>query len=169
MTKLPIWRVVISVLIAISLLLNVVLIVGLLRVREGLQSALTVAGNALALSTSEPLAFVVSVDQAIPIQTTVPIEQSFVVPIELDYPLETVVNTYIDIPLLGRQDIAVPVEMVIPISTTLEIPIQMEIPISVTYQLQTEIPVEVQLPPTLLDTLADLIEQLGAGLQFPPR
>ena len=37
MTKLPIWRVVISVLIAISLLLNVVLIVGLLRVREGMQ------------------------------------------------------------------------------------------------------------------------------------
>ncbi len=169
MTKLRSWRVVISVCVAISLLLNVVLIVGLLRVREGLQSALTVAGNALALSTSEPLSFVVSVDQAIPIQTTIPIEQSFAVPLELDYPLKTVVNTYIDIPLLGRQDIAVPVEMVIPISTTLEIPIQMQIPISVTYQLQTEIPVEVQLPPTLLDTLAGLIEQLDAGLQFPPK
>ncbi len=169
MTKLRSWRVVISGFVAISILLNVVLIVGLLRTREGLRSALTVAGHAVSLSTSEPFAVVVSVDQMIPVQTTVPIEQSFAVPLELDYPLSTVVNTYIDIPLLGRQDIAVPVEMVIPISTTLEIPIQMAIPISVTYHLQTEIPIEVQLPRTLLETLANLIEQLDAGLQFPPK
>lgn len=169
MTKLRSWRVVISVLVAVSILLNVALIVGLLRVREGLQSALTAADNALVLSASEPLAFEVAVDQSIPIQTTVPIEQAFVVPLEFDYPLNTVVNTYVDIPLLGRQDIAVPVETVIPISTTLEIPVQMEIPISVTVQLQTEIPVEVQFPPTLLDALAGLIEQLDAGLKLPPK
>ena len=45
----------------------------------------------------------------------------------------------------------------------------MEIPISVTVQLQTEIPVEVQFPPTLLDALAGLIEQLDAGLKLPPK
>jgi hypothetical protein len=92
-----------------------------------------------------------------------------VVPLDFEYPLNTVINTYVDIPLLGRQDIAVPVETVIPINTMLDIPIQMDFPISVTYQLQTVIPVEVQLPPTLLDTFEGFIEQLNVALSFPPK
>jgi hypothetical protein len=45
-----------------------------------------------------------------------------VVPFEMDYSLSTVVNTYINIPILGRQSVAVPVDAVIPISETFEIP-----------------------------------------------
>jgi hypothetical protein len=166
MTKLRSWRVAISAFVAISIGLNVVLIVGLMYTREGLRSALAMANDTLIQSAGEPLVIEVAVDQAIPIQTMIPIEQSFVVPLEFNYPLNTVINTYVDIPVLGRQDIAVPVETVIPISTTLAIPVEMDVPISVTYQLQTRIPVEVQIPSTMLTALEGYFEQLDAGLSF---
>lgn len=169
MTKLRIWRAVVTVFVAVSLLLNVVLIVGLLRARNGLLSALSVAENALTLSTSKPLIFEVAVDQEIPIETTIPVDQDFTVPLEFDYELNTVINTYVDIPLLGRQDIAVPVETMIPIRTTLEIPVTADVPISVTYQLQASIPVEVDFPPTVLNTFENFAEKLESSLRFPSK
>jgi hypothetical protein len=109
----------------------------------------------------------VAVDQPIPIQADVPIDQVFVVPIDFVYPLETVVNTYVDIPVLGRQEITVPVETTIPINHTFEVPIQMTIPISVTYHLQTDIPVEVAVPPEVLQSLETLLAELSEGLAGP--
>ena len=169
MTKQGIWRALILVLVVLSLALNAALIVGALRVREGLVSALAGAEDALALLSGEPIAFDVAVDQEIPIQTTVPIEETFVVPIDFDYALDTVVETYVDIPILGRQDIAFPVQTVLPINTSFEIPVEMAVPISVTYQLQTDIPVEVELPSELLDAFDDLIGQLSAILDPLPK
>lgn len=147
MTKQGIWRAFILILVIISLAFNAVLIVSLLQAREGLVLALAGAEDAVALLSGEPLSFEVAVDQEIPIRTSVPIEETFVIPLSFDYTLDTVVETYVNIPLLGKQDIAVPVQTVLPISTTIEIPVEMTVPISVTYQLQTEIPVEVELPP----------------------
>lgn len=167
MTNRRIWQIAISVVALLSLLANGLLVLTLLRVRQGLSESLLVARNTLALSASEPIAFDVTVDQPIHIRTDVPIDEVFEVPIAFVYPLETVVTTYVNIPLLGRQEIAVPVETVIPIDHTLEAPIQMTVPISVTYQLQATIPVEVAWPPELLQGLDALLLRLISGLQAP--
>jgi hypothetical protein len=167
MTNRRIWRIAISVVTLLSLLANGLLIFTLLRMRRELYTSLLSARNTLALSASEPIAFDVTVDQPIPIRTDVSVDEVFDVPIAFAYPLETVVTTHINIPVLGRQEIAVPIETVIPIDHTLEVPIQMTVPISVTYQLQATIPVEVAWPPDLLEGLDALLLGLASGLQTP--
>ena len=157
---LRVWRMAISALVVSSLLLNVVLAVVLLGMRQDLREALQSARDALVATESEPLVLDVAVDEDIPIQMTVPIDQVFVVPLEMNYPLKTVINTYITLPVLGRQNISVPVDTVIPVSTTVEVPIRANVPISLTYHLQTEIPVEMHFPFRLSSTLEALIEDL---------
>jgi hypothetical protein len=161
-----VWRWIFSVLVVLSLLLNGFLLYSLLSVRKGLLDALASARNALAMVGDQPLAFEVTVDELVPIQTTIPIEQTFVVPLQIDYPLDTMVNTYIDIPILGKQELAIPVQTVIPISYPWEIPIQIEVPISFSYHLQQEIPVEVVVPADALDSLTDLLERLSEESQL---
>jgi hypothetical protein len=164
--KLKIWRWVVSILVVVSLILNGFLLYALLSFREGLVSALDAARSSLVDMEEQPLLFAVTVDKVVPIQTTVPIEQTFVMPLQLDYPLDTVVNTHIDIPILGKQALAIPVQTVIPISYTLEIPIQTAIPISLTYHLQEEIPVEVVVPAEISSSLTDLIGRLEEESQL---
>lgn len=169
MKGLRIWRLFVSVVAVISLLLNVVVIAGLLEIRGGLDRALTAARDALARQANQPIAFTVAIDQPIPIQADIPIDETFTIPIDFVYPLDTVINTHIDIPVLGRQEIAVPVETRIPISHTLEIPVEMTVPVSVTYHLQTDIPVEVAVPPDLLTTLDALLQGLTSELDPLPK
>lgn len=164
--KLRVWRWIFSVLVIVSLLLNGLLIYTLLNFQQELLSALAAARNGIVMIEEQPLAFSVTVDEMVPIRATVPIEQTFVMPLQLDYPLDTVVNTHIDIPILGKQELAIPVQTVIPISYTLEIPIQTEVPISLTYHLQQEIPVEVSVPVEALSFLTDFIEKLGEEAQL---
>ena len=164
--KLKIWRWVFSAMAIISLALNGFLIYSLLSFRRGLISALTAAQDSLARMEDQPLAFAVTVDEDVPIQTTIPIEQTFVMPLQIDYPLDTVVNTHIDIPILGKQELTIPVQTIIPISYTLEIPIQTEVPISLTYRLQQEIPVEVVMPAEVMGSLTDLLERLNEESQL---
>ena len=114
---------------------------------------------------SEPFVTQVSVDQEIPFNTTIPISQTFTVPLNIQYPLSTVVNTYVNVPILGRQDIAIPIETIIPIQYTLDVPIQVDVPISLTYHLQTEIPVEVAIPPEIRAPLDEILRQIEDGLQ----
>jgi hypothetical protein len=163
---LKLWRWILSVLVVVSLALNGFLIYSLLNFRRGLLSALAAARNSLVMMEDQPMVFSVTVDEEVPIQTTIPIEQTFVMPLQFDYPLDTVVNTQIDIPILGTQELAIPVQTVIPISYTLDIPIRTEVPISLTYRLQQEIPVEVVMPAEALGSLSDLIERLAEESQL---
>ena len=156
---LRVWRMAISALVVSSLLLNVVLAVVLLGMRQDLRRH-AVGARRPGATESEPLVLDVAVGEDIPIQMTVPLDQVFVVPLEMNYPLKTVINTYITLPVLGRQNISVPVDTVIPVSTTVEVPIRANVPISLTYHLQTEIPVEMHFPFRLSSTLDALIEDL---------
>lgn len=161
-----IWRGVLYALVLLSLIFNIVLAFAVLRGRSQFRAALLLARNALDVREQEPWTIQVALDQDMPIETTVPINHTFVLPLNMEYPISTVVNTHIDIPLLGRQEIAIPIEATIPISYTVEVPIQMDVPISMTYHLQTEVPVEVDIPPELFDSLNDLIDQLDDELHL---
>lgn len=159
------WFVILTVLVILSLALNGYLLITLLSVRRAALEAVNTARNSLAVMGSEPFVTQVSVDQEIPFDTTVPISQTLVVPLDIQYPLSTVVNTFVSVPVLGRQNIAIPIETIIPIEYTLEVPIQVEIPISLTYHLQTEVPVEVAIPPEIRAPLDDVLRQIEDGLQ----
>ncbi len=164
MKSLRLWRFAVSFLTVVSLMVNIVLVFALLDFRLGLRSAMTNARHALTLARTEPIELTVSVNEEVPIDTVVPLSDTFVIPLRFDFPLSTQVTTYVNIPLLGRQEIVVPVEAVIPVSETLEIPLFMSIPVSFTPTVEIDVPVQVALPLELIEALEDFIDDYEAGL-----
>jgi len=163
--KSRIWLIVLTVLVVFSLALNGYLVATLLGVRQTALDAVATARNNLAQLGSQPFVTQVSIDQEIPFDTVVPINQTLTVPINIDYPLSTVVNTAVNIPVLGRQEISLPIQTTIPIRYTLEVPIAVDVPISLTYHLQTDVPVEVVIPPQIRAPLDDVLRQIESGLR----
>jgi hypothetical protein len=164
-----IWRYAVSFLTIASLLVNVVLVLALLDIRRGLQSAMTSARDALTVARTEPIELTVSVYEEVPINTTVPISETFTIPLQFEFPLSTQVRTYVNIPLLGRQEIVVPVEAIIPINETLELPVVMTIPVNITPTLELDVPVQVALPVEFIEALESLIDGYEEGLRLPLR
>jgi len=158
------WRVLISVLVLASLAGNVFLIRSLIGAEKTLNQARDTARDALLSLESEPMVISVAIDEEIPIRTTVSFSDTLTVPFELDYTLSTVVNTYINIPILGRQSVAVPVNAVIPISETFEIPIAVSVPVSMTYPLELDIPVAVEIPAEMITGWVTYLDALDLGL-----
>ncbi len=160
-----IWLVVLTMLVVASLTLNAYFFLIITNLRRGLQDLITNVRVGLATVGREPFTVQVYVDEEIPFVTTVPINETLTWPLDINYPLSTVINTYVNVPLLGRQDIAIPIDTVIPIRYTLEVPVQTEVPISLTYHLQTTVPVEIALPPEIELTLDEILQQAEEGLQ----
>lgn len=160
-----IWMVVLTILVFVSLALNGYFFLIISNVRQGTLEVIGGVRESLATLGSEPFVIQVDVDQVIPFNTTVPISETFILPLDIDYPLSTVINTYFNIPFLGRQEIAIPIETIIPIQYTLEVPIRVDVPISMTYHLQTSVPVEVALPPEIGLSLDEMLRQVEEGLQ----
>ncbi len=167
MKRVQIWRYIISLLVIASLTINILLIYFLLQIERGFATSLEAARGALLDMSSEPLEITVEIDQMIPVNTTIAFSDTLTIPLRFEYPLDTIVNTYVQLPVLGRQDIVVPVQTVIPISQTFQMPVQMQVPISMTYPLQAEIPVQVEIPPQLTDTLHGFLDELERGMQRP--
>jgi len=160
-----IWLVVLTILVLASLALNGYFYLVITGFRQGALDLLTNARVGLAAFGAEPLVVQVQVNQEIPFNTTIPISETFVLPLDINYPLSTVINTYVNVPVLGRQDFAIPIDTIIPIRYTFEVPIQVEVPISLTYHLQTEVPVEVVIPPEIRSSLDEMLRQAEEGLQ----
>jgi len=157
--------VVLTVLVCILLVVNGFLIASLLRARAGALDALAAARSAVADIGGSPIVSQVAVDQTIPLSLTLPIDQEVTIPLKLDYPLSTVVNTGFDIPLLGRQEVAIPIEANIPINYNLTVPIRLTVPISFAYRLQTELPVAVELPAEIRTVLDQMLQTLESSLR----
>lgn len=167
MTWIRVWRLAISLLVLVSLILNIYLVCSLLGISQALESARTVAREALVSLAGEPVVVPIAVDESIPVQTTLAFSDTLVVPFQIDYTLDTVVSTSINIPFLGRQSVSVPVYAMIPISETLVIPVQMDVPISVTYPLKVEFPVVVEIPVELTDDLVGYLDTLDLDPGLP--
>jgi hypothetical protein len=160
-----IWLVMLTILVVASLALNGYFLLIISNVQQEALDMITSARVNLAAFGAEPLVVQVQVDEEIPFNTTVPISETFTLPLDIDYPLSTVINTYVDLPLLGRQDLALPIETILPIQYTLEVPIQTEVPISLTYHLQTTVPVEITLPPEISQSLDEMLRQAEGRLK----
>lgn len=115
--------------------------------------------------SGQPLALQIAIDQTIPISDTVSISDTFTVPIDTVFPFSTQVRTSFNIPLLGRQELSIPVAGSVPVKATFEVPLQAEFPISMTYRLALDLPVEVTLPPEVLQSVDQMLQQLEVGLR----
>ncbi len=159
------WLLLFSVLVLASLALHAFTFYTLIQVRKQAAGAVAQARAGLSTLAGEPIVAVVQIDQELPFSTTLPLDQSFQVPIDTVYPISTVVETAINIPLLGPQKIAVPIKTRFPIQLTIDVPVKMQVPISFTYHLDTEVPVEVAIPTELLTPVDAMLKQAEEGLQ----
>jgi hypothetical protein len=152
-------QIILFLLLAISLGLNIFIIYVLSETRNRAVSVLENSQVLLDQVATQPIETVVHVDQPIYISETLPVRHTFTIPIDTVYPLSTVIRTTVQIPLLGAQEIAAPIESDIPIQTELSVPIDTSVPLSFTYRLQTDIPVSVDLPENALRPIEEVLQQ----------
>lgn len=159
------WLTALTILVIISLGLNGVLIFALFKARDTALDTLASVRNSVAVMGAEPLTTVVNVDQDIPFDTVIPIKQTVTIPLDITYPLSTVINTYVNVPVLGRQDIAVPIDTLIPLKYDLTVPIDMDFPISLTYRLQVDVPVSFEIPAEIRAPIDTVLQQAESALR----
>lgn len=165
MAKYKLWLTVLSILVVVSLLFNGALVFALFKARDAALDVLASVRNSVAVMGKEPFTTTVQVDQDIPFNMVIPISRTLTIPLDIAYPLSTVVNTYVDLPILGRQDISIPIETVIPIQYDLTVPLQMDFPISMTYRLQVAVPVSVEIPTEIRTPVDQFLEQIESALR----
>lgn len=160
------------VLLLISLALNGLALFWINALQQGLMGAqvqlremVSGARTDLQAFGAQPLKFQVAVDQQIPISETVAISDTFVIPINTVFPFSTRVNTTINIPLFGPQEVSIPVSASVPVNTTFEVPIRADFPISMTFHFTMDLPVEITLPPELLEPIDQMLQQAEDGLR----
>ncbi len=152
-------QIILFALLALSLALNVFILYVLFAARSRAVSILENSQVLLDQMTTQPIETVVHVDQPIQVSEVLPLQHTFTVPVNTVYPLSTVVRTNVRIPLLGLQEIAVPIETDIPIETEITVPVDTSVPISFTYRLQADVPVRVDLPEETFAPVEEILQQ----------
>jgi hypothetical protein len=151
--------------LAISLLVNIFVICNLLSFKSSARDVIAAAREGLSILSSEPFTADIRVNQVIPLELEVPINQTINVPIDTTYYLDTVIHTTVNLPLIGPQRIAVPIKEEIPLKLDLNIPVQLIIPLSIEYHLDEVLPIQVSLPPETLEAMEQTLLNIEAGLK----
>ncbi len=151
--------------LVLSLCLNLVVINLLARVRSDAHDTVASTRKGLEIVSAKSIEMEVQVDQLLPLTIIVPINELISLPIDLVFPLDTVVNTTINFPVVGPQQVSVPIRANIPINTVVTIPVKMDLPISTEYHLQAVIPVKLSLPPETIDSIKKTLEDIEIKLR----
>ena len=149
--------------VAILLLFDIALVVGL---RLAADKAIVEARAALDAVAARPVHLDIQLDTDVPISATIPLHRRFTVPIETTYHLDTVVQTTVQIPIIGAQEIDIPVAGDIPIRLDVDVPVDTALPVAFTYHLQTTVPVEVLIPQQALEPLYAMLSKVEALLRL---
>ncbi len=151
--------------LALSLFVNVFVIWSLFNFRSKALSTVVTARESLEQLAAESFIADVRINQILPLEMNIEIDQTISVPIDTTYPLNTVVHTTVSLPVFGPQDIAVPINEEIPLQMNLELPVQLTVPISTEYHLDTVLPVEISLPRETAGKLGQTLQDIEDGLR----
>jgi len=151
-----------------SLALNGVVIVGLLRAQrialDAQQTALDAVNDARAIVTGasdDTFSYTLTVEQEIPIATTIPFNEEVSVPIHTTIPISTTVVIPINAGLLGAFSIDVPIRAIIPVDLEFTVPVSQTVDIATTVPLAMDVPINIPLAET---PLIDYIDEVDAAL-----
>jgi hypothetical protein len=136
----------------ISLALNVWLINGLLVARRQAAQAILQAAEGVSDLRASAFETTVRIDQSIPINLSVPINQTLTVPIDTQLPVSAIVQVPIEVPLLGTQIFDVPINTTIPIKFETQLPVNITVPISASIPVELSVPVKIEVANTPLNT-----------------
>jgi hypothetical protein len=123
-----------------SLLLNVVLIINLLAVRQTVIGGLDQAIAGLENLQLNGFRYEYHLQQTIPFSGDIPFQQDMVFPFKGTVPINTTVKVPIDAGVLGKFNLDVP------INTSIPVDIQVPIHVSQTIHVETEIPIDMAVP-----------------------
>lgn len=130
--------------LVVSLMLHVVTIAWLVGVRSALRAELDTLATAVVSAKQEKLRYDFRIDQTLPIQIDVPIDQSIEVPIQT----EVRIKQQVDLPIstsLGTFNIPIPLDVTVPVNTTVPIEFHRTIPISTSVPIKLDVPIELDL------------------------
>lgn len=153
--------IVLAVLTLLSLTLNGMVIVGLLRARQIALNTVTETRAIVAGIGGDTFSYTFEVDQDVPIVASIPFNEEVTVPIRTTLPISTVVVIPINAGPLGTFDIDVPIRTVIPIDLEVAVPVSRTVDIVATVPLNVDVPIEIPIADT---PLVGYLEELDAAL-----
>ncbi len=152
---------VLSVFILLSTIMSALTLGAVWRVRDVVRAQLQTASTQISAARQQTVHYDFPIQQSFPVSTTVQLDETIDVPIDTTVPIRQNITVPVDVPVLGRIELPVEINMDVPVSTTVTVVINKEIPISTSVDLNTNIPLELDLgQPPLGDVLRELEESL---------
>jgi hypothetical protein len=130
----------VATLALVSLAVNVILVTRLLAIRTAVAGALDDASRSLDNLAGEGIKFEFPISQTVPFEGDVPFKQEFAFPFKGNIPIDTTISVPLDMGLLGRQVINVPVKTTVPVDIT--VPVRVD----ETFHVKTQVPVRMNVP-----------------------
>lgn len=154
-----------ATLTALSLLLLSVLVVQFLQLRR---AAYTIVADARVLVTDladDTFSYTVSVDQSIPISTSIPFSQAVTVPFNAVMPVNTTIVIPIDLGF-ATYDLPVPIRTVFPVDMEVTVPFSETMDVVTLVAVDLDVPIEIVIADT---PLADYLQELTVTLEQTER
>jgi hypothetical protein len=155
----------------ISLLLNLFtvrqMILARQVARQAIHSAIAIMGDLQQMSFSHT----VVIDQAMPIVTDLPVNETIPVTINEQLPISTVVQVPVNAGPFGTLNLDIPIRTTVPINLTTQVTIAQSFDVDTIVPVHFEVPVEIAVRDTALyatlDSVKAHLEALAATLDAP--
>ncbi|MBA3468924.1 MAG: hypothetical protein H0T53_04705 [Herpetosiphonaceae bacterium] len=148
------------VMMGVSLLIHALTLSRLFAVRNTLKDEIGRLATTVENAKQEQITYDFTIDQTIPINVVIPINESVVIPVNTTVEIKQDVNIPIDTGF-GVYNLPVPLDVSIPISTSVPIDFQQNVPISTSIDLQLTVPIEIDLGSP---QFADYLDRLHKAL-----
>lgn len=130
----------VAILALVSLAVNVALVTRLLAIRTAIAGTLEEASRSLDDLGGQGLAFEFPISQTVSFEGDVPFKQEMTFPFKGNIPIDTTISVPMDMGLLGRQVINVPVKTTVPVDITVPVRVDQ------TFHVKTQVPVRMKVP-----------------------
>jgi len=156
------WAGWIALVIAIvSLLLNVILILGLLRARDATLKIVADGLNFVDDLEAKGLEFNFPISQTLRIDEDFPLKLDLDFPINAKFPINTVISIPVNLGPIGSRIVVIPINTTVPVSLTVPVHIDRAFPIDLPLSIQITVPIRLAPDqPPLEDWLALAREKL---------
>lgn len=167
----PIALILLAILVLLSLILNGIVFIALLRTRRTTLAAVQDAQSAIDRISEDSISYTVQLDENLPVVTSFPFSEEIDVPINTVLPIDTTVFVPVDLGLLGTVDIEIPIRTVVPVDIDVTVPVNQTVDVVTSVPLKVNVPIEVEVSDTSLsrdlDALNRALAQLEARLEDP--
>ncbi len=170
-TRARLYMIFLTILVFLSLGLNVVLIVSAVRLEQALAAGGQMAAQSLGMAAeqlddlaSSTISITVPISHELEVKATVPFQERLEVPINTTIPLNAQLRMTFSLGPVGSQTINVPIKTDIPLSLTVPVEINREIPVYARVPISMTVPVEIPLAQTPLAEQLSTWQQVLASM-----